>query len=136
MFATIKTNGASHIVIHIPHDGSDKSLPALVRMLEQNATFINCGYLDTNIVKPTMSIILGDVFKVDSQESELIIKESSAVIGDDFQNWTPEIRTSNAVALKRETDASSKLRIELSFVKSQLEQAKAQITALTDLTQE
>ncbi|MFM1799063.1 MAG: hypothetical protein RLZZ117_1341, partial [Cyanobacteriota bacterium] len=34
MFALIETNGATHIAIHIPHDGADKSIPALVGMLE------------------------------------------------------------------------------------------------------
>jgi len=44
MFAQIQTNGATHIIIHIPHEGSEKSLPQLAAMLEQNAVFIQDGY--------------------------------------------------------------------------------------------
>lgn len=44
MFAVIETNGATHIAIHVPHQGAEKSLPALARMLEENATFIRTGY--------------------------------------------------------------------------------------------
>ena len=35
MFAEIKTNGAHTIVIAIPREGADKTLPALARTLEK-----------------------------------------------------------------------------------------------------
>lgn len=135
MFVAIETNGASHIVIHVPHEGSEKSLPALARMLEQNATFVRSNYSSTDIVKPSMQITLSDVFTKEGQEDVIAIKESTAVIDETFVNATPEVMTSNAKALKREKDENQRIRTELSFTKQQLEAAKAQIEALTNLSE-
>lgn len=120
MFAVIETNGASHIAINIPHEGSEKSLPALARMLEQNAVFIKKGYQEVSVVAPVMSITLGNSFVVDNSDDVLVVKESGAVIGDDFVNHTPEVAVSNSKALKREKDEISRLRTELSYTKQQL----------------
>jgi hypothetical protein len=133
MFVAIETNGASHIVIHVPHEGSEKSLPALARMLEQNATFVRSNYSSTDIVKPSMSITLSDSFTKEGHEDVIVIKESSAVLDDTFVNATPEVMTSNAKALKREKDENQRIRTELSFTKSQLEASQAQVQALTNL---
>lgn len=133
MFVAIETNGASHIVIHVPHEGSEKSLPALARMLEQNATFIQSNYSSTAIVKPSMSITLSDTFKKESHEDVIAIKESGAVIDETFVNATPEVMVSNAKALKREKDENQRLRTELSFTKQQLETARGQVEALTNV---
>ena len=135
MFACIETNGATHIVINIPHEGSERSLPALARILEQNATFIRSNYSDTQIIKAAMSISLGDTFfKKDDCEHEIIIKESDAILDESFVNATPEVMTSNAKALKKERDENSRIRTELQFLRGQLEVAKAQIDALTEIS--
>ena len=132
MFVSIETNGASHIVIHVPHEGSEKSLPAIARMLEQNTTFIRSDYSSIALVKPSMNISLSGVFTHERQEEVFAIKESSAVIGDDFVNATPDVLVSNSKGMKREKDENSRLRTELSFVKQQLAAAKEQLDAIVD----
>ena len=137
MFVAIETNGASHIVIYVPHDGSEKSLPALARMLETNATFIQANYSEAKLVQPSMTISLHDKFMKETYENEvaITIKESTAVLDESFVNATPEVMTSNAKALKKEKDEVAKLRTELSYVKSQLETARSQVEALTAVSE-
>ena len=133
MFAVIETNNASHVVIHIPHEGSEKSLPALARMLEQNAVFVRSGYSEFSIVKPTMNIVLGASYKIDRSDEELVIKESQHVVSDDFQVATPDVLVSNAKSIKKKDEEISRQRTEINFLKQQLEQTTAQIKALTEL---
>lgn len=135
MFAAIETNGASHIVIHIPHEGSEKSLPALARLLETNATFIRSDYSDISLVKPSMTISLSDVFTNERSDVVIAIKDSSAVLGDEFVNATPDVMTSNAKALKKAKEENDRLSTEVRFLKSQLEQTTAQVRALTELSE-
>lgn len=133
MFAAIETNGATHIIIHIPHEGSDKSLPALAAMLEQNAKFVRSGYSDFSIVDPSMKIVLGDSYTIDRSEEKLSINVSGAILGEDFVIAKPEVFVSNASAMRKKDDEISRQRTEISFLKQQLEQTTAQIKALTDL---
>lgn len=133
MFASIKTNGASHIVIHVPHEGSEKSLPALARMLESNVVFLQSNYSDVSVVKPSMQIILDDVFKNEHSETEIAIKASVDVLSDDFVIATPEVFASNAKARKRDQDENTRLRTELSFVKQELSRVQDQLKALVEV---
>lgn len=128
MFAAIETNGASHIVIYIPHDGAEKSLPALASMLEQNAVFIQRGYQDFNLVKPKMTIHLGDHYDTEASTGEdLVIKTSAHVLNENFTVATPEVMVSNAKAAKSARDEISKLRTELSFLRDKLATAEQQL---------
>lgn len=133
MFAIIDVNNATHIAIHIPHDGAEKSLPAIARMLENNATFIRSGYSEFSIIKPSMNIILGDSYKIDRNDEELIVKASADVLSEDFQIATPEVFVSNAKSAKKKDDEISRQRTEINFLKQQLEQATSQLKALTAL---
>jgi hypothetical protein len=133
MFAVIEASNATHIVIHIPHEGSEKSLPALARMLEKNAVFVRSGYSDFSIVKPSMNIVLGDSYKIDRGDEELVINASTDVLYEDFQIATPDVLVSNAKSIKKKDDEISRQRTEINFLKQQLEQATAQIKALTEL---
>ena len=136
MFAVIETNGATQIIIHIPHEGSDKSLPALARLLEQNAVFVKTGWQELSTVKPGMSISLGDSYKAAHTEGELLVDASDAVIGDEFVNASPDVFASNAAALKKERDEISRLRSELDYTKSQLTRANEQVKVLIEVEQE
>lgn len=133
MFAIIDVNNATHIAIHIPHDGAENSLPAIARMLENNATFIRSGYSEFSIIKPSMNIILGDSYKIDRNDEELIVKASADVLSEDFQIATPEVFVSNAKSAKKKDDEISRQRTEINFLKQQLEQATSQLKALTAL---
>jgi uncharacterized Fe-S cluster-containing protein len=132
MFAIIHTNGATHIAIHVPHAGADRSLPALAAMLEQNTTFIHQGYQELKTVKPSMSISLGNEYRCENYDLELAVVESGAVIGDEFVIASPEVFASNAKSLKKKDEELAKLRTELSFVKSQLDSANAALSSLRE----
>lgn len=132
MFATIETKGATHIIIHIPHDGAEKSLPALARMLEQNAKFITIGYQQAELTTPVMGVTLGNSFSVEGYNHDpLVVANSDAVLGDDFVNATPQVLTSNAVRAKKAAEEESRLRAEITYIKGELEKARGQIAALT-----
>ena len=130
MFAVIDTNGANQIVIHVPHEGADKTLPALARMLEQNATFVRTGYSDMAVVKPSMSITLGSVFTIKNSDEEVAVAECGSVISDDFVNATPEVFVSNAQARKKASDEAQRLRTELTYTKDELARVREQLAAL------
>lgn len=134
MFATIKTTGATHIAIYVPHEGAEKTLPALAALLEQNAVFIMKSYQEIKTVKPEMGIVLGDEFRAEEYGVEVMVTvpERSAVINPDFKPAAPEVFTSNAAALKKKDDELGKLRTELSFVKSQLDNANAALASLRE----
>jgi hypothetical protein len=133
MFVSIDTKGANHIVIHIPHEGADKSLPAIARMLEQNAVFIQKGWSSAALVKPEMSIVLGDKFEVEKDGDEpIVVKESTAVLPDDFVAATPDVFVSNAKAAKKAAEDSQRLRTEVSHLKDQIESLKAQLQVLAE----
>lgn len=131
MFVSIDTKGANHIVIHIPHEGADKSLPAIARMLEQNAVFIQKSWNIASLVKPEMSIVLGDKFEMDKDgDEQIVVKESTAVLPADFVAATPDVFVSNAKAAKKATEDSQRLRTEVSHLKDQIESLKAQLQEL------
>lgn len=134
MFAQIETNGATSILIHIPHAGSDKTLPALAAMLEQNAVFVQGGYREFNLIKPTMSIHLGNTFKVThgDVEMEVLAPDTPAVIGDTFAVATPQVIVSNAQAMTKLRGERDQLRTEVDYLKKSLDRANEQLKALTE----
>ncbi len=122
MFALIETKGATHIAINIPHDGADKTIPALVGMLENNAVFVSKGYRTLETRKPEMSIQLGDRIVMDNSDEELVIQipRSTSVLGDSFVTETPEVLISNRKAIERKDKEIERLATELAHVKQQL----------------
>lgn len=136
MYATIKTNGATSIIIHIPHDGADKSLPALARMLEQNAVFIREGYQEFATVKPEMTITLGSEVQVSNSDTVIAVTESGHVLDDSFVNATPEVFASNAKAQKKAQEDWHRLYREKQVLQDQLEALKQKIADLEKETSE
>ena len=132
MFALIETKGATHIAIHVPTEGSHASLPALAKMLEGNAIFINKSWREINVVTPEMSIVLGEKFVIDGDTEALVVAPSKYVIGDEFVTSTPEVLTSNRAAMAKKEAEIKRLQTELSGTKAMLEQANAQVRALTE----
>ena len=131
MFAIIETNGASHIAIHVPHDGADKTLPALAAMLENNAVFIRKSWRELSVAKPNMSIILGDEFSAeDTETAELVISANGGVIGDDFVIASPDVFVSNKKAIDRKDAEISRLNKELSHTKAQLDMLRETVAAV------
>ncbi len=134
MFALIETKGASHIAINIPHEGADKTIPALAGMLENNAVFIVKGYgiLETRV--PEMSIQLGDKIFLENSETELAIQvpASASVLDDSFVNEAPEVKVSSQKAIKRKDDEIARLRTELAHTKQQLTDLQERINAAAE----
>ncbi len=122
MFALIETNSASHIAISIPLEGADKSMPALARMLETNAVFINSNWSEVKTVTPKMSIQLGNVATFSSREDEIavVVPGSENILDDSFVVETPEVRLSNKKAIKEKEDQIDRLQLELAQTRRQL----------------
>ena len=127
MFALIETNQASHIAIHIPHDGADKSLPALAAMLEQNAVFIKTNYSETVTVNPSMTIHLKNTLEISGRECQIAIPvpASKQTLSDDFVIANVEAYVSNKKTLEERDEKISKLTSEVSFLKASLERLQA-----------
>lgn len=134
MFAIIKTNGANHIAIHIPHQGAEKTLPALAAMLEQNAVFIRKDWRNAELVKPEMTISLGNTFSLegDSETPDIVVAESSAVIGDDFVNFTPDVKASYTKVIAGKDKEIERLRTELSMATMERDRLQDRINELSD----
>ena len=136
MFAVIETNGATHIAIHIPHQGAEKSLPALAAMLEKNAIFINSGWSEFSLVNPSMIIVLGDSYKIDRSGQELAISASPNVLDESFVAASADVFTSNAKGLKSAQEENLRLRKEIDSLKYRLEQANDRIEAMKEQSTE
>ncbi len=117
MFAVIKPNGATLILINIPHEGAEKSLPALAAMLEKNAVFINEGYRESTTVKPEMEIRLGDTFSSKNSEAEIMVTGNGGVISEDFKVAEPQVFVSHKEFIKSTDKKLADLRTELEGLK-------------------
>jgi hypothetical protein len=134
MFALIETKNATHIAIHIPHEGADKTIPALVGMLENNAVFISKGYSTLETRVPEMSIQLGDKIMLENSETEMVIctPGSASVLDDSFVNEAPEVKISSQKAIKKKDDEIARLRTELAHTKQQLADLQERINAAAE----
>jgi hypothetical protein len=133
MFAQIKTNGAHTIVIAIPHEGADKTLPALARMLESNAVFISSpGWRDNSIVKPEMTIHLGASLELESKEEKILVqfKDCTAVLSDDWQAATPDVFASNRKTIEKLEQRLKAQADQMQLLKLQLDQANTKLQAM------
>lgn len=116
MFALIKTNGATEIAIHIPGDDNcSTSLKQLALMLENNATFFKDDWNGLKVIKPEMSIVLGDQLPIQgrSENGEFaLVPAGSDVLDESFEIATPEVRASYAKAKEEFKDQIKRLRNE------------------------
>ena len=129
MFALIETNGATHIAIHIPHNGSDLSLPALAAMLEMNAVFVNQGYSELFEVKPKMTIELSNQITVTGRDAEISIQipANSHCLDDSFILANAEAYISNKKAIDQRDERITKLCEEIAFLKASLARLQMQL---------
>lgn len=125
MLLIVETKGANHIAINVPLEGADKSLPAIAAMFEQNAVFINKQWRECSVVKPEISITLGNQFVVENTDENISVCVNNAVITEDFAICSPEVRISNKKAIEQRDSRIKALEAELAHVKSQLEAAKS-----------
>jgi hypothetical protein len=135
MFALIDTKGANHIAIYVPHEGADKTLPALAAMLEQNAVFINKSYNSIETVTPAMSIQLGNKVEFESYGQELAVtyvSGSDRVLDESFVLATPEVYVSYQKTLKQKDTEIERLRTELAHTKQQFQDLQDRINDAAD----
>ena len=131
MFAFIETKNATHIAINIPQQGADKTIPALVGMLENNAVFIRKSYGTLETCTPEMSIQLGDKVFLDNSETELaiLIPGNTSILDDSFVQEAPDVRISNRKAIEKKDAEIVRLRTELAHVKQQFTDLRESIEA-------
>jgi len=117
------------MAVNVPLDGADKTLPALLGMLEQNTVLIQKSYQSLEQRKGSMSIVLGNTFSIDNHTDEavIVVPDSGAIIDDHFQLATPEVFISNKKALDRKDDEIKRLRTELAHIKQQFDDLKERI---------
>lgn len=133
MFAIIDTNGANTIAIHIPLEGSEKTLPMLARMLESNATFLNKGYSSIVTCAPKMSIALGNKVTFENSDFEMDIQHSDEVIGEGFVVACPDTYISMAKGLKTRDETNRRLSTENEHLKNELARIQRQLEDLAQV---
>jgi hypothetical protein len=135
MFAEIKTNGAHTIVIAIPHEGADKTLPALARMLENNAVFFSSpNWRDNNIVQPNMTIHLGDSYQFENRDEKILVQlpDCDAIISSEWQAATPNVFVSNRKAIEKLEQRLKERDDQVQLLNLQLNQANEKLQAMQD----
>lgn len=136
MFALIKTNGASEIAIFIPSDDScSTSLKQLALMLENNATFYDNSYYEFKIIKPEMSIILGDQVQLQgrSENGEFaLVPAGSDLLDESFEIASPEVLASFKQAKKGLQDTIKSLRNEKEAKDIEIQRLEQRIEELTE----
>lgn len=132
MYALIETKNATHIAIHIPSEKAAESLPAIARMLEKNAVFINKSWRSMEVVKASMSIVLGDTYDLEDNEGEALkIIDSGEVIGAEFVAESPELYRSNQKYREKKEKEAEQHRTEIAGLKLQVEKLQAALAAAT-----
>lgn len=121
MFALIDTKNATHIAIHVPHEGADKTLPALLGMLENNAVFVKKNWHTFETCTSETTITLGSKIVMEGQEAELaiVVPSSDHVLDASFLPVTPDVLISNKNAIDKKDSEIARLRTELAHVKQQ-----------------
>jgi hypothetical protein len=132
MFALIETKGATHIAIHIPAERAHESLPAIARMLEKNATFIEQSWREQKTVKPVMTISLGDEFEISNSDGEVLkIASDANVIGEEFIAESLGVFASNKEYRAKKEAEIAGLRREIDSLKLQNEKLQSALSAAT-----
>lgn len=132
MYALIETKNATHIAIHIPSEKAADSLPAIARMLENNAVLIKKGWREMEVVKSSMSIILGDTYDLEDNEGEAIkIVTNGDVIGAEFVAESPDVYRSNQKYREKKEKEAEQYRTEVAGLKLQVEKLQAALAAAT-----
>ena len=84
-----------------------------------------------NLVKPSMSITLGNSYNADDSEcAEITIQAEPEVLDDSFAIAAPEVFVSNKKALLKKDEEIRRITAELNHTKEQLRDANARIEEL------
>lgn len=131
MFVVVDTNGANQIIINVPLEGAEKSLPTLAKMLENNAVFICKGWNEFSLKEATMHIHLGDTYRME-HEQELVVTTATKDVPEDFNIAAPEVMVSNKKALDALGKTNTDLRNEVTYLKSKIDSINGQLHDLQE----
>ena len=99
-------------------------------MLENNATFFKNNWSEYELVKPEMTIILGDQLKLENRTENgevFAVPAGSAVLDESFEIATPDVRVSYAKARKALEDTIKSLRTEKEMKDLEIQRLKQRI---------
>jgi hypothetical protein len=130
MFMKIDAGNNTHIVINLGQDISQAN--DLVKMFEQNAKFVNCGYGATGLNKPVITVELGNSVefagRYDAEEKVLIQAEPNAPVG--FVVATNEAFIDVKGLKEKHQEAMNKKAQENKQLQAQIEVLKGRIDVL------
>ena len=104
-------------------------------MLENNATFYENGYYDFKVIKPEMSIVLGDQLPIQgrSENGEFaLVPAGFDRLDESFEIATPEIQASYAKAKEAFKEEIKRLRNENEAKDIQIRRLEQRIEQLTE----
>lgn len=128
MFMKIKTNQASEIYIAIP-SGKVGFAQNMIDVFEKNAVFINSGYSTVDIVKPTITLELGNEVDLNKDnDSQYItntvpdfkIRMDGVDVVENYEEATPEVLASMKKALEHTKNLLDRERKKVSCLESQV----------------
>lgn len=134
MFIKVDLNGATNILISIPSEGSEKTLPAIINMLEQNAVFIEDSWNKFEETKPNCSIVLGDRYssKRRNEDADYTVAPSNCVI-DGFEPVNNQLFISFNEYKEKAVEEHRKLTKELNELKEKNKSLIEKIEVLAGL---
>lgn len=104
-------------------------------MLENNATFYDNSYYEFKIIKPEMSIILGDQVQLQgrSENGEFaLVPAGSDLLDESFEIASPEVLASFKQAKKGLQDTIKSLRNEKEAKDIEIQRLEQRIEELTE----
>lgn len=119
----------------MPAEDCEKSLPAIVRMFENNAVFMENTYYSKKLIEPTINVRLSDCYKLESSGDQVVevrSKPTSPVMHDEMMPFTPQLFLSNKEALEKYQKQLSDKNAEVQVLKSQLQSHADTILRLQD----
>lgn len=136
MFMNIVVNDQTQIVINLGQDISKAN--DLVKMFEDNAKFVSTGYQDLKLVKPKITIELGNELiikdRYNSEDTLCVTSDSNAPVGfvvADNQSYI------DLAGLKDgQKKALEKKQQEIKQLQAQLDIANHRIEVLTEVASE
>lgn len=135
MFMTIDTKQATHIFIEVPVESAAVALPTLVRLFESSAMFVRKSWRDASILKPEVTISLGDEV-IDDGELVLKVHSGGHPISEGFDVPTPQVSAGFAKVVADLNEQLLRARQEVAYLKGQLQEKDEKILGLGRVIEE
>lgn len=135
MFMKINTKEASEIYIAIPTDKVQYAQD-MIRVFENNAVFLKNNYYSVDIVKPTITLELGNEIdlKKDNDSSyssttipDFLIRVDGKDVVEHYEEATPEVLVSMKKALEHAKKLLDKEKDKVKCLESKIESLQEEI---------